>query len=351
MRAASEHPPPAGAPPPGPARRARFASLPPALLALSFALAPRPAAADPAAAEALFQEGRRLLLRGQIDEACEQLGESQRLDPSSGTLINLADCHERQGKIATAWAEFLAASRLAVIQKNATRSQEAGRRAALLEPRLSYLTVRVAAPPPGLKVQRGAQPMQGVQFGARLPVDPGEHTITAEAPGYATFQATVAVKPDGDDVHVWVPPLWGGSGGLSAPALGPERAGGRAKAAPEASPPARRRLGYAAAGLGALGVGVGAFFGVRALATNRRAEDACPTHDSCPPEALDERSRADTQAWASNIAVGAGLAGLALGGYLLFLDSPATAPAAGRSARGRLGLSAGLGGLGLVGRF
>lgn len=379
MRGASEQTRPAGAPGAGPARRAASGLRParawgagpagrlgprpartrgagPARRAMSVVLAsaalaaaPRAASADPAAAEALFQEGRRLLLLGNIDEACDQLGESQRLDSSSGTLLNLADCHERQGKLATAWAEFLAASRLAVIQKNAIRAAEAGRRAAVLESQLSYLTVRVAAPPPGLTVRRDGQPLHGVQLGARLPVDPGLHVIVAEAPGYEAFQTAVPVEPGGDDVRVWIPPLWAGRSGLAAPL--PPPASGRPRPSGADGPRSDRPVfGYVAGGVGALSVGVGTFFGIHALAINERAEGACPTPSSCPREALDDRRRADGQAWAANVTIGAGLAGLALGAYFVFRDAPKAAPV-GPATRGAPWLTAGPGALGLVGRF
>jgi len=52
--------------------------------------------ADMASAEALFNEGRTLLDAGKIAEACEKFAESQRLDPSPGTLLNLARCHRAE---------------------------------------------------------------------------------------------------------------------------------------------------------------------------------------------------------------------------------------------------------------
>ena len=59
-------------------------------LALMAALVvPSLALADVAAAEALYREGRALMEKGDLDAACPKLAESQRLDPSSGTALNL----------------------------------------------------------------------------------------------------------------------------------------------------------------------------------------------------------------------------------------------------------------------
>src|SRR5947207_9295748 len=76
-------------------------------------IAPSTASADPPTAEALFREGRRLLEEAKTDEACLKLAESQELDPSSGTLLNLGFCHELQHKLATAWSEYVSAAQMA----------------------------------------------------------------------------------------------------------------------------------------------------------------------------------------------------------------------------------------------
>src|SRR5262245_59132112 len=61
---------------------------------------------DAATAEALFRQGRAAMESKNFQEACPKFAESQKLDPAAGTLMNLATCEEKLGKLASAWQHW-----------------------------------------------------------------------------------------------------------------------------------------------------------------------------------------------------------------------------------------------------
>ncbi len=102
-------------------------------IAIVLVVCPAMAGAQPASAETLFQQGRALLVAGDLAGACEKFDASNREEASVGTLLNLGDCRERLGDTETAWATFLAAEALAR-KSGDDRADEAARRAHALEP-------------------------------------------------------------------------------------------------------------------------------------------------------------------------------------------------------------------------
>src|SRR5690242_7148142 len=109
---------------------------------LSLSLFAQPAGADvrdPVAAEALFHDGRAAAQKGDWETACPKFRESQRLDPAAGTLLNLADCEEHRGKVATAWQLFRQV--VESLPPTDERVPLAKDRASALEKRLPRLTV------------------------------------------------------------------------------------------------------------------------------------------------------------------------------------------------------------------
>jgi len=219
-----------------------------------------PAAADPAA-EQLFRDGRQLLKDGQRDEACERFQRSQDLEPKVGTLLNLADCREKQGRVATAWDDFLQAKALAVRQKD-DRAIEAAKRAAALELRLPYLTVELAEPRrvPGIVVSRNGVAVAPAALNTGVPLDPGSYAVEARAPGYAPWSTRIELA-EGARAVVSIPALASDpSAPPDATPIGPVAEVPGAPAAGHMWPPLRR---------GSLGVALGSntdgdvVFGVR----------------------------------------------------------------------------------------
>src|SRR5260221_14727974 len=112
----------------------------------SFAVGLRAEDSDPAAAEQLFLAGRAAMQQGSLETACQRFAESQRLDPAAGTLINLADCLERRGLIASSWQRWKEA--LDDLRKDDDRRAQGGSRMARLEGRLPRPELRLAAGAP-----------------------------------------------------------------------------------------------------------------------------------------------------------------------------------------------------------
>src|SRR5438045_498279 len=144
-----------------------------------------------ATAETLFADGRRLVGAGEYAAACPKFAASQKLDPGVGTSLNLADCYERMGRWASAWAEFRSAASAAHSSGSRERAKLASGRARALEDRLSYLTITSAAPAAGVVISRDGSPLEPAVLGTPIPVDPGSHTIEAAAAGKRKWSVAV----------------------------------------------------------------------------------------------------------------------------------------------------------------
>lgn len=295
----------------------------PIALALAALVAPRIALADSetALAETLFQEGKALLAKGAFAEACPKLAESQRLDPGEGTLLALAVCHEGEGKLAQAWSEYTAIAN----KTNARfdRMQRAKERLAELEPRLGRVAIVVpaatAAGAPSLEIVRDGKPLGRAAWGTASPVDPGAHVVEARAPGKKPVRIDVTATR-GRIVDVVIPALEDASAEASSPASGGSESASGGTRSPG------RPLRIAGIGLGAAGlvaIGVGGYFGVRAIGLSHDAQGACAT-DGCSPEALRTNDEARSAARIANFTVAGGAVALG-GGILLYVLAPKAA--------------------------
>ncbi|MBK8252979.1 MAG: hypothetical protein IPK82_09950 [Polyangiaceae bacterium] len=166
------------------------------------------ARADTATAQALFDQGKKLMGEKKYAEACPKFEESQRLDPGLGTQINLASCYAELGKYATAWSLYLDVASQAKSAGQADREKKARDAAKALEPKLSKLTIEVAVPVDGLEVRRNGQLVGQATWGTPIPVDPGDIKITAMAPNKKLWETAIVVdKEKPGDQTVKVPEL------------------------------------------------------------------------------------------------------------------------------------------------
>lgn len=289
-------------------------------------------------AEALFQEGRRLVAEKKLVEACPKFAESQRIDPSPGTLLNLANCYEQLGRVATAWATYKEAASAAQVAGRADNLAAAQKRADALAPKLPK--VRIIAPdaPAGLVVERDGAPLQQAVLDVPLPIDPGEHTIAASAPGKVRWSTTITVAKEPSEQIVKVPPL------ADAPAAPPSGAAAAEPPPPptkpqpiDAPPPpppetgwtTQRSVGAGLVGLGLVGVGAGTYFALSAKDKYDESLVGCSPSDQnvCNAIAVDRRNDARKDGSVATVAVGVGLVAAAAG-VVLFIRGARPAPSA-----------------------
>ena len=143
----------------------------------------RASAQESTVAQVLYTDAQRLVLAGDTHKACLKFGESQRIDPRLNTLIALAACHEREGKTATAWGEFLEAKEQAAARGDATRAEFAETRAAALAMRTHRILFALPSPPPGVELSLAGKTFGAAAFGSSIPLDPGEYEVVVSAPG------------------------------------------------------------------------------------------------------------------------------------------------------------------------
>jgi hypothetical protein len=182
-------------------RARRFAAIACAIgigLGAPGARAQAPKKRDTVVAEALFKAGRALVEKGDYAAGCPKFEASLALNPSASTMINIALCHEHEGKLATAWADYhraLVLNRETVGARRRRGLQEiASKGIAALDPRVPKLRVTVKGAPPGLEVSRDGKALPAAALGEPLPADPGPHEIRATAPGHRSERRTVTLE-------------------------------------------------------------------------------------------------------------------------------------------------------------
>ncbi len=132
-----------------------------------------------------------------------EIAESYRLDPRPGSLFTMAECFAKAGKTASAVAryeDYLSAfGRMTPEEqsKQHGRDATAQQKRDALKPHVPLLTMKHdPSAPEGTTVTRDVEALGRAILGVALPVDPGPHTVSTQAPGAAATSQSVTLAPD-----------------------------------------------------------------------------------------------------------------------------------------------------------
>lgn len=321
-----------------------------ATVALAAAASPalaQSASGDKAAANALFDEGKRLLAAGDTAQACAKFEASIKVLDQLGTRLNLADCYERAGRTASAWAEFREAGSLAEKRGDA-RSKFARDRAEALRPRLVKLSITV---PPGsrlagLEIKRNGVAVSAALYDTSVPIDPGKYTIEAAATGRQPWSTTIDASTAGAELKIEVPKLDASAPVKSEPVVPPPIAKANRPATGKSVPPAksdsaavtadvdrrsdapvdsparrkRHLISYAVGGVGLVGLGVGVVLGYEAKSKWDEAGKHC-MGDICDRTGISINRDARSLGTTGTIIGGIGLAAAAAA-VVIYVTAP-----------------------------
>ncbi len=322
-------------------RRNVATSVLPFALCLLTALAPGRAlsqsASDKTAAEALFDEGKKLLGEKKFADACKRFEGSQRLDPGVGTLLFLADCYEITGRTASAWSTFREAASMAKATNQTDREQIARDRAMKLEGKLFQLTLKAPSDTPGLRVMRGDTEVKPEVLGIAVPVDPGTYELSANAPGKMAWSTKLQVPAEAGSRTIEIPAL--SDAPVQPPTATASAAPNVAPSQPPSTPPpggwsTGRTAGVVVGSIGIVGIGIGAVFGGLAISTFSSVKEKCPNAACADQTVVDQSKQAGSLADISTGLFAVGGAALATG-LLLIVVSPGTTTTAGLKEPGK----------------
>lgn len=164
------------------------------VIALAAAVGVASADVDIKKADELFAQGIALRESGSLEQSCAKFEESLFYNPQAiGTLLNVALCDEKLGRIASAVAKFSEARDRAKEQALDEYIKAAEEHIAALTPDLPYVTLTFAEPPARdtkIVIDDRVVPVEKI---ADIPVDPGERVIVVSAPDKLAYKTSIVI--------------------------------------------------------------------------------------------------------------------------------------------------------------
>lgn len=226
------------------------------------------------------------------------------LDPSPGTLLNLAKVEEQLGKVASASAHFQLA--LKQLPESDDRYPVAREGVARLGPRVPSLRIdRAVGAPAAMRIKLDGVAVAVSSVGVDQPIDPGTYTVSTTAAGHEERRYEVKLI-ESSHLTLAVEP-------------GKELALGGAPAPPAARFSAAQMVGLAAGGVGLAGLGIGAATGILAIVKKGQAASACPMPSRCTADGIETAAGGKALAGVSTASFAVGVAGIGAGVVLLLV--------------------------------
>ena len=300
-----------------PSRQLAFAVL---ALCAGLGLSTPAHAEDRAAAEALFQAGREAMDARDYKTACDRFEESHRLEPTGGALLNLANCRDKLGELATAWQRFQEA--IEKLPPGDSRLAIAKERSKALEPRIPKLVLLPpSVAPDGLIVLRDGVELGKGSLNLALPVNPGAHQVIVRAPGRKDWHGSVELKESerkelalalGEPIPsaAAVPSESGPAPAAESSRDEPEKPADRGTGS------GQRTFGFAIGGIGVAGLATSLITGALVISHKSTVEEEC-SGGRCTQAGLDAADSGKTLSTISTIAFGVGAVGIGVGAYLI----------------------------------
>ena len=315
------------------------------IVGLGLAIVPAPALAQDSSADssaealkrAREQFGQALALQtaGDWAGALALLKDVAAVKSTPQVRFNMALCEEKLGKLVAALGDYELAASDARAEKADQVAEEVEGRLESLRQRIPKLTVKRGAGAEATSVMVDGVSLGDQVIGTPMPIDPGPHTVEANAPGFKPFRKSLRVAEQQNEVVEIeleaLPPPPAIAGGTGA---GARAGGGRSPV-----------YGYVIGGIGIASLGAsGVFFGLRAGKISD-LDKVCPPPDrQCPSHAqqgdIDAGKMYTTLA---NVTLAVGVAAVA-GGLVLVLTS-------GPSGEPSVALAPSPGGVQVLGKF
>ena len=287
------------------------------------------------AARDLAQQGKAAFARGDFDKARDLFHRAYTLVPAPTLAVYEGRALVQLKRLVEGEEAFVRALRTPIDKESPDQFRDAVEAAdselVALRPRVPRVTIVAKGPGaehPGLRVTVDGFAVKRALVGVEMPINPGQHRLTASAPGGAEAEKVFTLEErDREKVEVEVP------AGVDETPVAPATpvVASTAETAPsDKRPPGstQRMIGLVVAGVGVAGLGTGIVTGLISTSKHSEAEDKCP-HGECVPgsEGADAVDSFRSMRAVSTIGYLVGAMGLA-GGAALYFTAPRPAQAA-----------------------